>query len=69
MICTNVEAGVASPIWNNVTGGMRLKRNARGIRIPTPPIMPCSMTKDVNPIPVKYPVKQNINDVSSTSMA
>ena len=69
MIWQNVAIGVDNPIKNKfVFGKLRIKITI-GIRIAIPPIKPCAIEKNVFPIPLKYPIKQNRNDVRNVSIA
>ena len=63
VICTTVEQGVASPIWNRFVPGRLLIRNTTGTLIPKAPIIPCSITNRVLSQPLKYPIKQNGNHI------
>lgn len=69
MICTAEEQGVASPTPNNETGTIRLMRNDTGILTPKAPTIPCTITNNVFPQPLKYPIIQNITETNRQSMA
>ncbi len=69
MICTVEDAGVASPMWNSDTGLCLLIKKETGIRTRNDPIMPCTMTNLVFPMPLKNPIKQKKTGVSRQSIA
>ena len=69
MICTVVDAGVASPRWNRELSADQLTSSATGSRTPRAPVIPWIMTNSVWPQPLKKPTKQNRKLVSRQSMA
>lgn len=68
-ICTIDDAGVARPMWNKDTSACRLMNQETGILTQNAPMIPCSITNVVWLHPLKYPMKQNKNEVSRKSRA
>ena len=69
MICSIVEHGVASPMWNRDTGSHLLMAKDTGTLTRKAPMMPCIITNLVYSIPLKNPMKQNRKHISRQSMA
>ena len=63
MIWQKVAIGVDIPIKNKLVSGRFLIIKTIGILIAIPPIRPCTIEKKVFPIPLKYPIKQNMKAV------